>query len=116
MFYSICIPLRLALSAVVYKFGSHPLARSVAVVAGLASYFFNSKKIREDVLLRQQQQQQPQRVVWWSRPVHMFSGVLISLSFIISPQTTLPSTILATDALIGLATAVHTKPFKSGIK
>lgn len=107
MFYSICIPLRLALSAVVYKTGSHPLARSVAVVAGLVSFFLNSEKMRHKDL----QQQRAGSSVWWSRPVHMLSGVLISLSFIISPKTTVPSTILATDALIGLATAVYVKPF-----
>ncbi|CAM9157940.1 unnamed protein product [Ectocarpus sp. 12 AP-2014] len=109
MFYGICIPLRIALSAAMFKypkFVGHPLARSAVVVAGLGSFFFNSDRMRQDL------QQQRSNNVWWSRPAHMLSGILIALSFIISPRTTVPATVLATDALVGLTTAVYTKPFK----
>lgn len=99
MFYAICIPLRLALTAAVYHFGSHSLARSVAVVAGMASFFFNSKKIREGG-------------VWWHRSTHMLTGVIIALLFIISPKTKIPSTILLADTLVGVATSFYKMPFK----
>ena len=101
MFYNICVPIRLSLAALVYQFGSHPLVRSVAVISGLASYFFNSKKIRDA---------RPNDV-WWYRPVHMLSGVSVAILFIVSPKTTVPSAILLADALIGLATSFCKKPF-----
>lgn len=101
MFYAICIPLRLALTAALYHFGSHSLARSTAVVAGLASFFLNSrsKKIRGDG-------------VWWHRSIHMLTGSIISVLFVISPKTKTPSIILLGDTLIGLATSFYKKPFK----
>lgn len=101
MFYKICVPIRLSLSALVYQIGSHPLVRSVAVISGLASYFFNSKKIRDA---------RPHDV-WWYRPVHMLSGVSVSILFIISPKTTVPSAVLLADALTGLATSFYKEPF-----
>ena len=101
MFYIICVPLRLSLSALMYNFGSHWLARSTAVVAGLASFFFNSKKIREAL----------PNEVWWYRPAHMLAGLIISILFIISPKTTAPSAIGLGDALIGLATSFYKRPF-----
>jgi hypothetical protein len=101
MFYMICIPLRLTLSALIYIFGSHWLARSAAVVAGLASYFFNSHKIRDDL----------PNEVWWYRPMHMLTGVIIAIWFIISSKTTVPSAILLGDTLLGLATSFYKKPF-----
>lgn len=101
MFHMICFPTRLVLSALVYQFGSHPLARSAAVVAGLASFFSNSKKIRDA---------QPNEV-WWYRPVHMVAGLSVSILFIISPKTMVPSAILLADALCELATSFYKKPF-----
>ncbi|CAM9236183.1 unnamed protein product [Ectocarpus sp. 8 AP-2014] len=101
MFYMICVPIRLSLSALVYQFGSHPLVRSVAIISGLASYFFNSKKLRDA---------RPNDV-WWYRPVHMLSGVSVSILFIISSKPMLPSAILVADTLIGLATSFYQKPF-----
>lgn len=101
MFHMICIPLRLSLSALVYNFGRHSLVRNAAVVSGLASFFFNSKKIRNAL---------PSEI-WWYRPVHMLTGVSVAISFIISPKTTAPSAILLFDALVGLATSLCKRPF-----
>lgn len=103
MFYAICIPLRLSLAAVVYNFGSGAIVRSTAVVASLASFFFNSKRMREET------KEEP---VWWHRPVHMLSSIVIAVSFIISPNTQVPSVILMADTLVGLATSVYQSPFK----
>lgn len=102
MFYAICIPLRLALTAVVYHVGSDLLVRSAAVVAGVATYFLNSKRIREA----------REGEVWWHRPVHMLTGILVAISFLISPATKLPSALLLTDTLFGLATSLYKQPFK----
>ncbi|CAM9866354.1 unnamed protein product [Ectocarpus sp. 12 AP-2014] len=101
MFYMVCVPLRLSLSAVVYYCGGHSLARSAAVVSGLASFFFNSKKIRDAA----------PNETWWYRPVHMLAGVSVSLSFVASSNTVVPSAILLVDALVGLATSFYNKPF-----
>ena len=101
MFHMICLPIRLSLTALVYHFGSHPLARSVAVVSGMASFFFNSKKIRDAM----------PNEVWWYRPAHMFAGVSIAILFIVSPNTTAPSAILLGDTWLGLATSIYKRPF-----
>lgn len=102
MFHMICIPIRLSLSAFVYYFGRHSLARSAAVASGLTSFFLDSKKIR-DALPNE---------VWWYRPAHMLTGISIAILFIISPKTAVPSAILLGDTLLGLATSVYKKPFK----
>lgn len=103
MFYTICIPLRLSLTAAVHHFGSHSLVRSATVISGLASFFLNSKKIREDGAQT--------TGVWWHRSFHMLTGLIVSLSFIISPETKIPSTILLADTLLGVATSFYKQPF-----
>ncbi len=107
MFYAICIPLRLSLVAVLYGFGSNVIVRSTAVVGGLASYFHLSKQVRESA---------PSKGVWWCRPMHMISGALISVLFVISPRPTIPSTILLMDTIAGLATSLYKKPFHKNLK
>lgn len=104
LFYTICIPLRLLLTALLYHFGSHTLVRSAAVVSGLASYFSNSRKITETGGAQT-------NGVWWHRSVHMLTGAIVSLSFIISPKTKIPSTILLVDTLFGVATSFYKQPF-----
>ena len=47
MFNMICIPLRLSLSALVYHFGSHSLARSAVVVSGLTVFLLQFEKDKE---------------------------------------------------------------------
>lgn len=90
------MPLQLALTAFVYLCGGHPLARSAIVVAGMATFFFHSKKIREE------EEEEVEIKTWWHRPIHMLAGVITALFFIVSPETKVPSALLLLDTLVTL--------------
>lgn len=101
MFYAICIPVRLALTAVVYNYGSKVLVRSTAVATCLLSLFLNSNRIREQ-----------DAQVWWSRRVHIVTSLLLLLSVIVSPKPSVPAALLLTDTLFGLGTSFYKQPFQ----
>ncbi len=100
MFYAICIPLRLTLAAAVYNYGSNVLVKSTTVAMCLLSLFLNSYRIREQGAQ-----------VWWSRRVHILTGLLIVLSVIVSPKPGVPAALLLTDTLFGLSTSFYKQPF-----
>ncbi|CAM9312852.1 unnamed protein product [Ectocarpus sp. 8 AP-2014] len=107
MFYAVCVPTRILYAVATHCVGSSPLPRTATIVLGLASYFFNSNRLRLG-----KPQNNITEPTWWYRSIHMLSGLSVSLFLIASPNTQIPSSILLVDTLFAITTSVVQKPFR----
>ena len=98
MFYLICIPIRLSLVGLVFKFHDNTLFRIATFLASVFSVYSNINKIAGG------------DSVWWNREVHTIASSLIASSVVIS-SSNLPGYIMGADVLFGIISSVVANPW-----
>lgn len=95
LFYTVCIPIRMTIAALAFKYENHPFFVPLMVVVSTMAIIQNTNKTK----------------VWWSRHVHR----LISLSILLASIAGFPKYIkylLLLDVSYGLISSFEANPWK----
>ena len=98
LFYMVCIPIRLAMVALAYKFHDNPLFKIATLLAAMFSVRTTVNKMITD------------GGVWWSRGAHTLSSGLIASSIVVG-RSHYTGFILLADIIFGVSSSIVVKPW-----
>jgi len=98
LFYLVCIPIRLSLVALAFKFHENPLFKIAAFLAAVFSVYTNVDKLASG------------DEVWWNRSVHVVTSALIASSVVISSSDMVGYIMLA-DIVFGFVSSLAIRPW-----
>jgi len=98
LFYLVCVPIRLSMVALAFKFHENPLFKIASFLAAVFSVYTNINKLAGG------------DVVWWNRSIHTITSAMIASSIVLS-SSDLVAPILASDIAFGVVSSLAIRPW-----
>ena len=98
LFYLVCVPIRLSLVALAFKFHDNPVFKVASFLAAVFSVYTNVDRLASG------------DAVWWNRAVHVITSSLIASSVVLSVSD-LVGYFLLMDIAFGVISSLVIKPW-----